>query len=307
MDYEQETNDCFVKEGLIMKTRLIISVIVFVFLVGMSAAATSPDDVLKLWKLNYGKIDSVPLEISYTDRLIEASSTIDPNFNMPYLVKSYRIQQGDKFFATVIMQRNPSEEPFTTETSYDGISQRLYRPSLKEGIIFSGRSKSGIENNLVKNYLLANPPYPIEEMFSESEQDPNCSLFVCDPKTLNGVACEGFKLLKVGWTTPKVELWIASDKGMLPILFKRYDYWTGDLMLKLEVLEIAQNKGLWYPKKAKLSINQARGVKKLVYETVVDKFVLNPEIDPNIFKLEFPLGTTVIDLRIKETYQIGVE
>jgi len=292
-----------------MKTKLTISAIIFVLLVGVSTAATSPDDVLKLWKQNYGNFDSVPLEISCTDRLIEASSIIDPNYaeNKPYLIKIHRIQQGDKLFATEIIQRNPSEEPFTTETSYDGISERLYRPSLKEGIIFSGRSKSGRGANLVKNYLLAYPSYPIEEMFSEAEQDPNCSLFVCEPKTLNGVACEGFKLLKVGWTTPKVELWVAPDKGMLPILFKRYDYWTGDLMLKIEVLEIAQSKGLWYPKKAKLSFNQARGVKKFVIETVVDKFVLNPEIDPNIFKLEFPPGTRVVDVRIKESYEVGLD
>ena len=291
-----------------MKTKLTISAIIFAFLVGVSTAATSPDDVLKLWKQNYGKIDSVPLEISYTERLIEASSTIDPNFaeKKPYLIKIHLIQQGDKFFATEIIQRNPSEEPFTTETSYDGISERLYRPSLKEGIIFSGRSKRGSGPNLVKNYLLANPPYPIEEMFSESEQDPNCSLFVCEPKTLNGVACEGFKLLRVGWTTPEVELWVASDKGMLPILFKRFD-WLGDLILKNEVIEIAQNKGLWYPKKAKRSINLARGVKKYVIETVVDKFVLNPEIDPNIFKLEFPPGTRVVDDRIKESYEVGLD
>ncbi len=292
-----------------MKTKLTISAIIFALLVGVSTAAVSPDDVLELWKQNYGKIDSVPLEISYTDRLIEASSIIDPNYaeNKPYLIKIHRIQQGDKFFATEIIQRNPSEEPLTTEVSYDGISERLYRPSLKEGFIFSGRSKRGSGPNLVKNYLLANPPYPIEEMFSESEQDPNCSLFVCEPKTLNGVACEGFKLLKVGWTTPKVELWVAPDKGMLPILFKRYDYWLGDLILKLEVLEIAQSKGLWYPKKAKISVNLARGVKQYVYETVVDKFVLNPEIDPNIFKLEFPPGTTVVDDRIKESYEVGLD
>jgi len=304
----QIVNKILRKEGLIMKTKLIISMLVFAFLVGVSTAVTSPDNVLKLWKLNYGKIDSVPLEISYTERLIEASSTIDPNYaeNKPYLIKIHRIQQGHKFFATILTQRNPSEEPVTTETSYDGISQRVYRPSLKEGIIFSGRSGSNIEANSLKNYLLANPPYPIEQMFSGSEQDPNYSLSVCDPNTLNGVTCEGFKLLKVGWTTPKFELWVAPDKGMLPMIFKRFN-WSGDLILKLEVFEVGQSKGLWYPKKAKMSINLGRGAQVLIYEIVVDKFVLNPEVDPNIFKMKFSVGTTVLDYRIKESYEVGLD
>ncbi len=291
-----------------MKTKLIISMLVFVFLVGVSTAVTSPDDVLKLWKQNYGKFDSVPLEISYTDRLIEASSTVDPNFakRKPCLAKNHRIQQGDKFFATELVQRSPSKEPVTTETSYDGIAQRVYRSSLKRGTIFSGRSKSGIGDNFLKNYLLANPPFPIEQMLSKSEQDPNYSLSVCDPNTLNGVACEGFKLFRVGRTIPEVELWVASDKGMLPMLFKRFDS-VGNVVVKVEVLEIAQSKGLWYPKKAKRSINLGRGAQVFIYETVVDKFVLNPEVDPNIFKLEFPTGTRVVDMRIKESYQIGVE
>lgn len=289
-----------------MKTKLIISMLVFLFLAGMSTAATSPDEVLKLWKQNYGEFDSVPLEISYTDRLIEASSTVDPNFEKgkPYSIKSHRIQQGDKFFDTILAQRSPSEEPIATETSYDGIAQRVYRPSLKEGIIFSGRRK-GIEVNLLKNYLLAEPPFPIEQMLSKPKQDPNYFLSACDPNTLNGVACEGFKLFRVGETTPEFELWVASDKGMLPILFKRFDSVAVDI--KIEVLEIAESKGLWYPKKAKRSINLGRGAQVLKYETIVDKFVFDPEIDPNIFKLEFPSGTRVDDDRIKESYKVGLD
>lgn len=298
------------KESLIMKTRLMISVTIFVFLVGVSAAATSPDDVLKLWKQNYGKFDSVPLEISYTDRLVEASSTVDPNFanRWVYSVKSQRIQQGDKFFATVLTQRSPSKEPVTTETSYDGIAQRVYRPFEKRGIIFSGRDTSGIGTNILKNYLLANPPYPIEQMLSESVQDPNYSLSVCEPNTLNGVDCEGFKLnwLKVGRIKPDFELWVAVDKGMLPMLFKMTDG-LGNVVLEIEVLETAESKGLWYPKKAKSSINDGRGAQVLKYEIVVNNFVLNPEIDPNIFKMKFPVGTTVVDDRIKESYEVGLD
>jgi hypothetical protein len=129
---------------------------------------------------------------------------------------------------------------------------------------------------------------------------------VCDPNILNGVACEGFKLFKVGRTIPEFELWIASDKGMLPILFKRFDS-VGNVIVKIEIFEIAQSKGLWYPNKAKRSINLGRGAQVLKYETVVDKFVLNPEIDPNIFKLEFPPGTRVVDDRIKESYEVGLD
>ena len=98
-----------------MKVKLIISFTVVLFLAGISTAAPSPNDVLKLWRQNYGKIDSTPLEISCTDRLIEVSSTKDPNIakRYPYLVGCHRIQKDGKFFTTEIMQKSPSKEPVT--------------------------------------------------------------------------------------------------------------------------------------------------------------------------------------------------
>jgi hypothetical protein len=283
-----------------MKTRSAISMLIVVFLLAVSTSATSPDDVLNLWKKNYGNIDSLALDISYADCLVKVS---DPNRakKSTYLIKNHRLQQGDKFFATIITQRTPSEEPFTTQTSYDGKVQKIYHPAKKEGNIVA-RDQSNFEWNALKNYLLATPGTPlIEQVLTKPREDQNYKLSECGPNTLNGVACEGFKLFKDGEKFPKYELWVAADKGMLPMLFKQFGR-TGKVFMEMEVLETEQSKGLWYPKKARNSVNGDS--EEFVHEIVVDKFVLNPEIDPNIFNLMFPSGTKVIDGVKREFYTV---
>ena len=102
-----------------------------------------------------------------------------------------------------------------------------------------------------------------------------------------------------------ITLWLAKDAGMLPV---KYTYFgrNGNLLERMEVLEVAQNDGFWYPKKAKRTqcfrwVEQ----KSVTHEITVTKCIANPTYGPDEFKAEIAPGTIVYDDRVKENYLMG--
>ena len=96
-----------------MKTKFKLTIclllIVCMLLVGVTTAATSPNDVIRLWKENCALMDSNPYKISCTNTLIY----IDPNKNQNQYVNASILdltQQEDKFFAIVSTKRFASDE-----------------------------------------------------------------------------------------------------------------------------------------------------------------------------------------------------
>jgi hypothetical protein len=293
------------------RTTLIVIMIIMVFITAASSSVTS-EEVLAGWKQNYASLDS--MEIALTERYVKAHSDRDPNFakKFPSSLKQNWIQKANKFNSSLLVYKEAVEEPITiTKASYDGIEQRVYRQREKKGIIIPGKPKGrggpGHEVTSFSNYILVgawDTLSPIEKMFNRAKQDPNYHLSTLDANTINGVACEGFRLSRIGETVAVSELWVAVDKGMLPIRYSKFDL-QGNVTELIEALEVADSNGFWYPKRAQKGVKS--GGIEIKCEMVVNKFVLYPVVDPNIFKLDFPMGTTVLDTGIKERYKIGLE
>lgn len=274
-------------------------ILILVCLVGQ-ALAIEPNEMLSVWKKNYGSLSKY--EISYTQKMIEKSSE-DPNQKFPVegLVEEHRVQDANKFRTSRFVDGKQQHD-----ISYDGIEQRIYHPINKSGMHVYGlhSSKAG-SIAIFKKYFLDNcgfGPNPIEEMIRLAE-DPNFSLVQCSTAEINGIACEGLRLSQVGSAHPRYEVWVAPAKGMLAI---RYLWFlpNGNMYINLEVLEVDEVKGFWFPKKAHMTSDM--GTFNYTQEFKINSFVLNPVTDSNTFKLEFPDGTGVWDERTKSSYTVGV-
>jgi len=291
-----------------MKTAYVF-LLVLIFLFSPRSLSVTPDEVLEKWSKNYAPLDSV--EFVCTEKYVEVFSSIDPNLarKLPRYVTESRIQQGGKYKSTKTIYPNNENEPSIEEASFDGIEQRIYRNIGKIGEINQGQEqyRSNYEKSIIENYLLMGDKKhesPLVRMLKKPARDPNYYLIECGQSVVNGVNCHGFKLFRSGKDSPVSELWVSVDKGMLPVKHLKFNA-IGNLSEYTETLEAAESNGLWYPQKARKGVKGL--MKKITIELIMEKFIHNPSIDPNIFRLEFPIGTKVIDWRIKESYKVGID
>lgn len=305
-----------------MKMVYLISIILFgcfpVVYAQQNAFLTS-EEILSEWEKNYSSIPS--LEVEFIERVLSAVPLREEDQErmqgIPKYEKFHRIEQQGKFYCSYTHPLRDDPNKFMlTNFSFDGIEFRVCKPDDKSGLIYQQVYKhSPANSNKIGEYLLSASDSSgvqyFKQLFESSEIIEDRILNVRPfLEEVNGQKCHVVELSDEEGVI-YIIIWVAHEKGMLPMKYQDYGYEGKEIQFGFEVLEIAlgssEKSSLWYPKKAQRVMNLPSIGGKVTFEIEVSKFIPNPAIDPNIFKLEFPVGTTVMDDRIKESYKVGID
>jgi hypothetical protein len=289
----------------------------------------SVQDILSGWQSNYGSLKSMKVSYSQNNITIEPSQR-DPNFNKNMIKRSYvEITEADGKFRS---RKSSAENGFDDinsieETSFDGIHERIFSAARKSGSIYAGlyiRTSGTL--NILKRYFLLDPE--IDQMGRIKNSEPEFSRKInralTDPNWF--ISVRPYQEEMVGQMCHVIDIgyfkkdktkgragviWVAHEKGMLPMKVQEFDGDTDIISRERAIEQIdfakTENGGLWYPKKAYelMNLPQSMGVIKI--ELIVTEFVPNIKVDPNVFNLDFPNGTQVIDTELGINYTVGVK
>lgn len=287
-------------------------------------AFLSPQKILERWQASYGKLAS--MRVSYCERIIRAvPPASDPNI-IRTLVQWHH-EEFTEDSGRFRVRNSTAEDGFSNldsvvETSFDGIHQRVYLPGQKQGRIYAGVEKTVI--NHLKRYLLLDPrrtcSSPVDQtptfskIVSQGISEPNFAISV--RPTLEGVSGQMCHVIEQVWNNKGTDssvvaiVWVAHEKGMIPMKFQEFDG-NGAITHEITVEQIAfagtGDTGLWYPKKASLTINLPAYLGVIKYQFDVFSFVPNIQPPLDTFQLAFPPGTHVLDRELGLQYVVGVE
>lgn len=321
------------KEGLAMKTKIKFSLVItmtFIFAINGAGQETksflSVQDILSGWQSNYGTLNS--MKVCYSQKIVSAEPSLtDPNItkSLGKYSKVERTEEGRKFISrfTVSEEKGFTDTNSVVETMFDGIHQKTYTPEIKQGQIFAGLAhKSPDSSNRLKHYLLSEPIVQAGIETEESEfagrikdalSDPNLTISVRpDLEEVSGQMCHvlDIEYFKKDKTKGKGStIWVAHEKGMLPMKFQEFGIDTMWHEMAVEQIDFAktENGGLWYPKKAYDLYNEPLSIGVIKYEFNVYEFVPGFKAEPNTFGLDFPNGTQVVDTELGISYTVGVK
>lgn len=282
----------------------------------------SADAILEAWESNYGGIKT--MQVSYTERVLDAKNpTTDPN-RLDTLVRVQhveRLEEGKRYH----IRYSTAEDGFTKpenimEHAFDGKITREYWGMENLGTINPGLMGTNVETmNHQKMYMLLTPI----QSSTYREEFPNgipifsqilrtgisSSLATVRPnlEPVAGQSCHVVEITNNGEITNKI--WIAHDKGMLPLKYQSYN--NNKLTVEIEVEQIARAEtergDIWYPVKAHRTVNSISRGTTIKYELTTKVFVPNVKVDENTFRINFPNGTHVLDRELGLEYVAGVK
>jgi hypothetical protein len=282
--------------------------------------------ILDTWQRNYGNIKS--MQVSYTERVLEAKSPAsDPNFLDNHLVMLQhleRVEEGNRYHARLSLSQDGFAKPENVlEYAFDGSKTRSYIGMRRAGTIQSGQTAGGMEvKNILKTYMLLDIDMLCKKNASGiywEQQDPNelprfreifrwasIQKFTVtvrpELETVAGKLCHVIEVAnKDGIIADKI--WVAHECGMLPL---KYQHNINYRINGIEVEQVAESNGIWYPVKA-YRIQDIESFGYIKYELTVHSFVPNVEVDGNTFRLDFANGTWVDDQVLGAEYVVGVE
>ena len=275
--------------------------------------------ILKVWEDNYANIKS--MQVSYTERLLEAQPPArDPNRNVSLLEVMHveRVEQGNRFHIRYSTAEDGLSQPDSIiEGAFDGKITREYVALEKSGMLIRGMIGRNTETmNHLKIYMFLNRKrlekenasgpfkiYWIEDPNSKPELSRTLgsaiskSIVSVLPKLepVAGQLCHVVEITYKGNTSSRI--WLAHEKGMLPLKYQRYR--DNKPFLELEVTQIASvktNRGkMWYPLKAHRT-QDSRILGRLKYELTTHGFLPNVKVEGNAFRFDFPEGTRIVDM-----------
>jgi len=270
--------------------------------------------ILEAWKCNYGSIKN--MRVSYSEKVVEA--TLRKDTIKDRLVRNMhveRVEEGHRYH----IKCSTSKDGFGngavdfTEHAFDGNVTREYWPKNKTGSILRGFTGRDVESmNRSTTYMLSDI-YPDLQLPNRQprfvrlfENDSFNQVVLPDLEKVAGEMCHVVVLTREGNSAARTyKIWVAHDKGMLPLKFQEY---SGEkLEAEIEVEEIAKAEtsagSIWYPVKARRLYNRSIG--KIQYEFVMNEFLPNIEVDENTFTFEFPNGTRIHDHIVGLMYVAG--
>ena len=280
--------------------------------------------ILETWQHNYGNIKS--MQVSYTDRVLEKEpSASDPNFlsNLVMLMHVDRVEEGNRFN----VRYSTADDGFAkqdniTEEAFDNNTAREYFGNDKTGQIESGMSARGaVRLNDLKEYMLLDfdmgvkmgPSGPriekadpnalprFREIFRYASIKKFTVTVLPELETVAGKLCHVIEISKGDILLDKI--WVAHECGMLPL---KYECNVNGRINGMEVEQVAESNGIWYPVKA-YRVHDIERTGRVKYEIIVHKFVPNVKVDDNTFRFDFPNGTMVSD-EVKDIhYVVGDE
>ena len=283
--------------------------------------------ILETWQQNYGNIKS--MQFSYTERVLEAvSPASDPNFlnNLIKWKHLDRVEKGNSYHVlfSYSMEKDGSNPVDNWELAFDGSATKEYSSKEKFGTIRSGQKGASVEReNALKEYMLLD----IEVQFKQDKSSPHWEKRKLDSlprfreifkeastskynvtvrpelETVAGKLCHVIEITMGDILVYKI--WVAHECGMLPMKYQSYVN-RNELFDEIEVEQVAESNGIWYPIKAYRSSDTERFGKKK-YELTVHSFVPNVKVDGNTFRLDFSNGTRVDDQVLGADYVVGVK
>jgi hypothetical protein len=278
--------------------------------------------ILETWHRNYGNIKS--MQVSYTERVLEKrKSASNPELDRLVMVEHLeRVEEGRRYRARYSYAEDGfAKSKNVQEYSFDGSVTKEYLGVRKSGTIRSGQTANGIEvKNILKTYMLLDVDMLCKENESGiywEKQDPNelqrfreifrwasiqgfTVTILPELETIAGKQCHVIEVTnKKGVLVDKV--WVAHECGMLPL---KYQYNFNGRINGIEVEQVAESNGIWYPVKAYRILDKEH-IGYIKYELTVHSFVPNVKTDDNTFRFDFANGTWVDDQVKGIDYVVG--
>ena len=269
--------------------------------------------ILEAWKCNYGSIKN--MRVAFSEKILEATirENVSLKGNLTRNMHVERVEQGQRYHERYSM----SEDGFVDgldflEFAFDGNITREYWPKSKIGAIRRGLTGRDVElMNRSTTYMLSDlspdPQLPNRQprFVRLFEKYSSKQVVLPDLEKVAGEMCHVIILTGEGSSARTYKIWVAQDKGMLPLKFQEY---LGEkLEAEIEVEKIAKTETsagpIWYPAKARRLYNRTFG--KIQYEFVMKEFLPNIEVDENTFTFEFPKGTRINDHIVGFMYVAG--
>ena len=299
-----------------------IIILLVMFLFSQIALAITPEEAYQQWKVNYDSNSITCFEAEYCIDNIELLHADQHEYVIDYVKQ---LVKGDKFYkeenghvdsweheGKVIPEYN-----FSWKTSSDGVTHKALH--LKSFAIFSDASSF----ETLKRDSYCAEVLLLDEISEEAYTIRRLTDFELEKKygSAYGQGIElGVKIIKIGsedvecigfkrhfspFPDGKIftaEVWLAVDKGMLPVKFVA-DL-DGVVEQTLDVHEIIELDGYFYPKKARTKQTRRRKDAASIKEYTLINFKRDPLHDCEIFDMKLAPGTRVFDKRINEEYTI---
>jgi hypothetical protein len=277
-------------------------------------AFLSLDNLREGWESTYGSIGS--MKVTYCQRLIDfRPSPGEPNAPAPVrLMHVRRLEQGPRYYLT----QSRSEQGFSRREdllsyAFDGERSTSYVGARRDGEIRLGLQDAAAPlTNHLKQYLLLDgmrfrnrdEDIPVFRHYSSQKN----ARVLPDLETVAGVPCH---VIEIEGTKGNVKIWIAHEKGFLPLQFERTvgDPEHGYIFERRSVQALARAEtdtgAFWYPAKARRFLRDHTG-QESTNEITVSAFVPNVPVTKEDFRIAFPSGTRMIDNIAGMLYRVGV-
>ncbi|MBW8015163.1 MAG: M56 family metallopeptidase [Planctomycetes bacterium] len=263
------------------------------------------------WKSKYGAINS--LKVSYSEGIVDFNGSKEKLER--YAKRSYidRFEQDDMFYQK--RSSGPEEKDYFMEGSFDGTNSMHLDGNAKYGTIIKGDMGGNYQFNSVKIYMLM-------DTLPTSLLDKEAMYLADIPKLLllfkgNQVEVSG-KLERIGNDNCHVliiknksdevinKIWISHEKGMLPVKYQGISDGRVEVEITLDKLQSVETDSgnIWYPVEATRILSKSNG-EVLKYQLKTTEFVPNVKYTKEDFKVQFPVGTSVVDQVIGLEYQVG--
>lgn len=322
-----------IKRDNLFSGMFILSIAVLIARVcAITSASETPESfldaqaILEGWESNYGGIRS--MQVSYTERVLEAKpSATDPN-SLDTLLKVQhveRVEEGKRYHIRYSIAEDGFAKPENLmEHAFDGMTTMEYWGMEKSGTVQSGLTGRSVETiDIVKQYMLLNT---IRSTKYQEEYPDGIPMFSLQLKfgILNSVVtvrpnlepvagqlCHVIEIIeKNERANNEAKIWVAHEKGMLPLKYQRYK--DDRIVEEIEVEQIGfartDSSGIWYPLKAyRTAVIHWKDKGTVKYELTTHAFVPNVKVDENTFRFDFPNGTRVFDMILGLRYTVGVE
>ncbi len=261
------------------------------------------------WVSHYGGITS--MEASYATNLLEFTAPPDdPEADQPLShLQVERIEQGVRHHT----RYSTAKDGFTQNDkvlvqAFDGEITTDYTAKSNRGAVRKGLTKRACETmNHIRRYMLLDPTGPK----GGSAGIPRCQSYLTrsDAKVLANleqVAGEWCHVVECAWEGGHVKIWLAHDKGFLPLKYEKVAGNTyRDQRVVQEVASMQTETGvMWYPMRAERTVySNVSGTIRTAM--TASKFRVNVPVSRSTFRVQFPLGAKIYDAVHDVEYVMG--
>ncbi|HUT29138.1 MAG TPA: hypothetical protein VMX13_05035 [Sedimentisphaerales bacterium] len=276
-------------------------------------AYLSPAELLDLYEAMCSGVYNV--DVSYTNNLEKAEGNSPMLQSLTRFDATERIEEGAKYHVRSTSSPEGFEgldgpnEVSQHACAFDGSATSVYWPSLKAGSIEPGRTRRGEEiMNLLWVYMLLfkidpyndEPTTRIRNFFGAN------SCVRPQLEHVSGEWCHVVDRPCAEISRSRLTVWMAADKGGLPIKFERYGGETcveRILISKVGFIDTDTGK-FWYPQEGTKERRDREGYR--LYRFSVKSLRANIETGPDTFRVSFPPDTDIIDRVAGIYYTTGI-